>query len=66
MLFDKKYYYAQGYITARDGHGLTGIKADTIAKWMHRGRLPSIKAGRDRLFLRRDLEALIEEKAAEN
>jgi excisionase family DNA binding protein len=55
-------YAKRGFIDAGLAFGLYGVKRDLIYKWIHRGKLQSQKVNGRRLFLRRDLEILIQQQ----
>jgi excisionase family DNA binding protein len=52
------------YLKVRDAAELLGLSEDTIRNWINRSRhkLPAVKAGRDWLIKREDLDHFLEDQ----
>ena len=45
-------------LTTAEAASIAGVKRGTILAWIYRGKLKSVKRGRDHLILRSDLEKM--------
>jgi excisionase family DNA binding protein len=52
------------YLKVKDAAELLGLSADTIRNWINRPRhkLPAVKAGRDWLIKREDLDRFLDDQ----